>query len=81
MVRTKFGVGLAVLMAAVAGMSAGLGPGFAVLLVTYAAHLAWQVARLRPDDPALALALFKSNREAGLILLAAITLGAVHPWS
>ena len=82
-VRTGVAVfyGLAVLMAAVAGMSAGLGPGFAVLLVTYAAHLAWQVARLRPDDPALALALFKSNREAGLILLAAITLGAVHPWS
>ena len=73
--------GLAVLMAALAGMSAGLGPLFFVGLVAYAAHLAWQVSRLRPDDPALALALFKSNREAGLILLAAIAFGAVHPWS
>ena len=62
---------------ALAGATAGLGPLFYVGLVAYAAHLAWQVRELAPEDGALALKLFKSNREAGLILLAAIALGAL----
>jgi 4-hydroxybenzoate polyprenyltransferase len=82
--RVKVGVAvfyaLAVLMAALAGSQAGLGPIFAVGVLAYAGHLAWQVWRLNADDPALALALFKSNREAGLILLAAIVLGGLS-WS
>lgn len=72
--------GLAVAMAALAGLSAGLGAIFWVGLVAYAAHLAWQAHRLEPDDPALALKLFKSNREAGLILMAAIVLAGLS-WS
>lgn len=72
---------LAVLLAAAAGFLAGLGPLFASALIAYAAHLWWQAATARTDDPALALSLFKSNREAGLILLAAIVLGAWSPWS
>ncbi len=79
--RVKVGVGvfyaLAVAFAAVAGWSADLGAGFFGVLIAYGAHLAWQVWSLRADDPALALRLFKSNREAGLILLAAIGLGAL----
>ena len=67
---------LAVLCAAGAGALAGLGPLFALGLLAYAAHLAMQAARLKPDDSARALSLFKSNRDAGLILLAAIALGA-----
>ncbi|HZV85816.1 MAG TPA: UbiA family prenyltransferase [Brevundimonas sp.] len=67
---------LAVLSAAAAGAAAGLGPLFWLFLTAYAAHLIWQVYRLRPDDPALALRLFKSNRDAGFILLSAIILGA-----
>ena len=47
------------------------------VLIAYGAHLAWQVRRLKADDPARALRLFKSNREAGLILLAGIGLGAL----
>ncbi len=82
--QVKVGVavfyGLAVVMAALAGVSAGLGPIFAVGVLAYAGHLAWQVRRLKADDPALALRLFKSNREAGLILLAAIMLGGLS-WS
>jgi len=38
---------------------------------------------LRIDDPVLALRLFKSNRDAGLILLAALIAGAWRagsPW-
>ncbi|MFN3536649.1 MAG: UbiA family prenyltransferase [Brevundimonas sp.] len=78
-VRTGVAVfyGLAVLCAAGAGVLAGLGPLFALGLLAYAGHLALQVARLKPDDGALALRLFKSNREAGLILLAAVALGAI----
>ncbi|MNF14175.1 4-hydroxybenzoate polyprenyltransferase [compost metagenome] len=63
---------LAVLLAGAAGFAAGLGPVFYVGLAAYALHLAWQVKALKPDDGVLALRLFKSNREAGLILLAAI---------
>ncbi|WP_426037217.1 UbiA family prenyltransferase [Brevundimonas sp. DC300-4] len=69
--------GLAVLSAVAAGAVAGLGVAFYVGLLVYTAHLAWQVRTLRPADGALALKLFKSNREAGLILLAAIALGTV----
>lgn len=63
---------LAVLLAGAAGFIAGLGPVFYGGLAAYALHLAWQVKALKPEDGALALRLFKSNREAGLILLAAI---------
>jgi 4-hydroxybenzoate polyprenyltransferase len=41
-------------------------------LAAFAAHLAWQIARLRIDDPALCLRLFKSNRDAGLLLFAGL---------
>lgn len=63
---------LAALLAGAAGFVAGLGPVFYVGLAAYALHLAWQVKALKPEDGVLALRLFKSNREAGLILLAAI---------
>ncbi len=68
----------AAVCAALAGLNAGLGPLFYVVLIAYAAHLAWQVRTLRLDNSPLALRLFKSNREAGLILLAAIALGGLH---
>ena len=70
--------GLAILLAGLAGFAAALGPLFYLGLAAYAAHLLLQVRRLRLDDAALALKLFKSNREAGLILLAAIALGSIH---
>jgi 4-hydroxybenzoate polyprenyltransferase len=69
--------GVSVLLVAVIGWAAALSPLFYLGLIAYAAHLAWQVRTLKPGDGALALKLFKSNREAGLILLAAIALGAV----
>ena len=40
-------------------------------LLPVAAHLLWQVARLKPDDGADALAKFRSNRFAGLLMFAA----------
>jgi 4-hydroxybenzoate polyprenyltransferase len=42
-----------------------------VALAPMAAHLAWQVATLRPDDGADALAKFRSNRFAGLLMFLA----------
>lgn len=70
--------GTAFLFALLVGISSGLGPLFYAVLLAYAAHLAWQVHALRLDNATLALRLFKSNREAGLILLAAIALGALR---
>jgi 4-hydroxybenzoate polyprenyltransferase len=68
---------LAVAFAALVGTQAGLGPLFWLGLALYAAHLARQVVRLDRTDGALALNLFKSNREAGFILLAALALGSL----
>jgi 4-hydroxybenzoate polyprenyltransferase len=66
---------LAAGLAVAAGAAGGLGPLFAPLAGLYAAHLIAQAARLRLDAPARALGLFKSNRDAGLILLAALIAG------
>jgi 4-hydroxybenzoate polyprenyltransferase len=60
-----------------AGWSAGAGLVFWLGLLAFAAHLAWQVQRLNIDDPALCLKLFKSNRDAGLILFVALLLDAL----
>jgi 4-hydroxybenzoate polyprenyltransferase len=59
-----------------AGYLAGAGLWFALGLLGFAAHLAWQVQRLDISDPALCLRLFKSNRDAGLILFAGMILDA-----
>ncbi|ABD90233.1 4-hydroxybenzoate octaprenyltransferase [Rhodopseudomonas palustris] len=46
-------------------------------LAAFAAHLAQQIVRLRIKDSPLCLRLFKSNREAGLLLTAGLLLDAV----
>jgi 4-hydroxybenzoate polyprenyltransferase len=68
-----FYAGAMVLIAA-AGFMAGGGIMFTIGIVAFAAHLAWQVTRLDIDDPAHCLVLFKSNRDAGLILFGAMLL-------
>jgi 4-hydroxybenzoate polyprenyltransferase len=67
---------LAVALIALAGWSAGAGFVFALGLLAFAAHLAWQIARLDVDDPVDCLMVFKSNRDAGLILFAGLVLDA-----
>jgi 4-hydroxybenzoate polyprenyltransferase len=67
---------LAVVLIALAGWSAGAGFVFAIGVLAFAAHLAWQIGRLDVDDPLLCLSVFKSNRDAGLILLAGMVLDA-----
>ncbi|WP_406852217.1 4-hydroxybenzoate octaprenyltransferase [Brevundimonas sp. BH3] len=68
---------LAFVLAGVSGWLAKAGPLFWAFLGFYGLHFVWQIAKLLPDNPVLALKLFKSNREAGLILLAAIALSQV----
>ena len=46
-------------------------------LAAFAAHLGWQIVRLRIDDAVLCLRLFKSNRDAGLLLFAGLLADAV----
>jgi 4-hydroxybenzoate polyprenyltransferase len=67
---------LAAVLIALAGWSAGAGLVFVIGLAAFAAHLAWQIARLDVDDPLLCLSVFKSNRDAGLILFAGMALDA-----
>ena len=67
---------VAVVLIALAGLGAGAGLVFTLGLALFAAQLAWQVARLDIDDPANCLAVFKSNRDAGLILFAAFVVDA-----
>ena len=64
--------GAAVLLIGIGGFLAGVGVAFAIGLAIFAVHLAWQVYRLDIADPALCLTVFKSNRDAGLMLFAAI---------
>jgi len=79
--KVRDGVAFFYLLAAIfsAGAAAvgGLSPLFWVGWLAYAAHLVWQVRNVRADDPEGALRLFKSNREAGVLLLIALGLGAV----
>jgi 4-hydroxybenzoate polyprenyltransferase len=59
------------LTAVAAGPLAWLGLGL------FGLHLGWQVAAIAPDDPRLALRLFRSNRDAGLLLFAGL---AAQAW-
>jgi 4-hydroxybenzoate polyprenyltransferase len=65
---------LAVALMAVAGWGAGAGIVFSLGLLAFAAQLSWQISRFRIGDPDLCLRLFKSNRDAGLILFGAMVL-------
>ena len=69
---------LAVVLIGLAGAAAGAGPVFVLGCVLFGAHLGWQIERLDIDDPDLCLRLFKSNRDAGLILFAALVGDAAY---
>ena len=69
--------GLAFLLLCAAGAVAGLGLVFLLAMLAVGAHLAWQVWRLNIDDGANCLAVFRSNREVGLLVLLAIGAGCL----
>ncbi|HWX04308.1 MAG TPA: 4-hydroxybenzoate octaprenyltransferase [Bradyrhizobium sp.] len=69
--------GLAVVLIGAALRLAGARWPAWIGLAAFAAHLAWQIARLEIGDPALCLRIFKSNRDAGLLLFAGLLTDAV----
>jgi 4-hydroxybenzoate polyprenyltransferase len=69
--------GLAVVLIGVAFVLAGSGVAAWIGLALFAVQLGWQVRRLDIRDPSLCLRIFKSNREAGLILFAGLVIDAV----
>ncbi|MCP1839287.1 4-hydroxybenzoate polyprenyltransferase [Bradyrhizobium sp. USDA 4524] len=69
--------GLAVLLIGVAFALAGARWPAWIGLAAFALHLAWQIRRLDISDGALCLRIFKSNRDAGLILFASLVVDAV----
>jgi 4-hydroxybenzoate polyprenyltransferase len=68
--------GLAVALIAVALELAGAGLPAWIGLAAFATHLVWQIRRLEISDPALCLRIFKSNRDAGLLLFAGLLVDA-----
>jgi 4-hydroxybenzoate polyprenyltransferase len=78
--RTKPMLGLfyaiAVCFIAAAAKAAGASPLVALGILAFAAHLVWQIVTLDIADPDRCLALFRSNRDAGLILFAGLAFDA-----
>ncbi|MGA3340241.1 MAG: 4-hydroxybenzoate octaprenyltransferase [Methylocella sp.] len=74
--RVRLGVGclyaLAVFCVAAAFLAAGAGRWAQGGLGLFALHLALQVTQIDPNNGTLALRLFRSNRDAGLILFAGL---------
>jgi 4-hydroxybenzoate polyprenyltransferase len=69
--------GLAVVLIGAALTLAGAGFPAWIGLAVFVAHLIWQIKRLEIGDPALCLRIFKSNRDAGLLLFAGLLADAV----
>ena len=76
--NVRLGVGIcyaiAIVLITASLFLAGAGVPSFMGLGAFALHLGWQVARIDREDGAGALRLFRSNRDAGLILFAAMIL-------
>jgi 4-hydroxybenzoate polyprenyltransferase len=74
--RLRLGIGslyaLAVICIEAALLAAGAGALAQAGLLLFTSHLAWQAMRVDPNNGALALRLFRSNRDAGLMLFAGL---------
>jgi 4-hydroxybenzoate polyprenyltransferase len=69
---------MAILLVVACGLRTGWGWRL-VLVLPVALHLTWQVWRLQPDSAAMALSVFRSNREAGLLVaLACLALAGLQ---
>lgn len=60
--------GIAILLMLLSLVAAGTNIPTYAGLAAFSAHLGWQIYKFQPDDPASAMAIFKSNRIAGAIL-------------
>ena len=76
--NARLGIGAcyfgAALFAELALLSVGAGPLAQLGLIGFCLHLIWQLSKVEGADPALCLILFRSNRDAGLLLFAGIAL-------
>ena len=76
--QARLGVGLFYAMAALLAQGALIAVSAGVVAeigwAAYCAHLVWQVSQVDGASPTTALKLFRSNRDAGLILFLAIAL-------
>jgi 4-hydroxybenzoate polyprenyltransferase len=76
--RARLGVGLfyaaSALLAQAALIAAGAGLVAEIGWAAFAAHLAWQASQVEGASPATALKLFRSNRDAGLLLFLGMAL-------
>ena len=74
--HARLGVGIFYTLAACLSLAAillvGGGPIALIGWLAYAAHLGWQLSKVEGADPATALSLFRSNRDAGFLLFAGI---------
>jgi 4-hydroxybenzoate polyprenyltransferase len=79
--RVRLAVGLlfagAVILGEAALLTAGVGLVAQIGLLAFAAHLVWQVCAIDPQDERQALMLFRSNRDAGLLLFAGLALDGI----
>jgi 4-hydroxybenzoate polyprenyltransferase len=69
--------GLAVVLIGIALALGGVRWPAWIGLAAFATHLVWQIWRLQIGDPALCQRIFKSNRDAGLLLFAGLLADAV----
>ena len=69
-----YGLSVALIAASLVAANAGFAGWLGI--VAFAAHLFWQVKILEPSDPRHALALFRSNKTAGLLLFAGLAADA-----
>ena len=60
-----------------AGIVGGIAPWALLLFLAPAAHFAWQIKTLDIADPGNCLKIFRSNRQAGLLMLAPLLLAAI----
>jgi 4-hydroxybenzoate polyprenyltransferase len=76
--HARFGIGLFYALTALLAQAALLAVGGGVVAelgwLAFAGHLAWQLSRVEGAGPATALKLFRSNRDAGLLLFAGFAL-------
>jgi len=67
--------GIAVLLWGVTGWHAGMSVLYFAVLAVVAGHFLWQIALLKPSDPADCLMRFKSNAQVGVLLTIALLAG------
>ncbi len=76
--RVKLGIGVFYVASAALALAAieAAGGGAIALIgwIAFCAHLAWQASQVEGADAPTALKLFRSNRDAGLILFAGVAL-------